>query len=99
LDIQGKLEEFLSSRENPTKTSLKDSMALIALIILFGVFPGIAVYVATRSIVLSITVDLGTSLFFFTLPDFDKKVFGLVFNAYTVLVVVSSVLLAFGLFV
>ncbi|NJE03966.1 hypothetical protein, partial [Thermococcus sp. MV11] len=42
LDIQGKLEEFLSSRENPTKTSLKDSMALIALIILFGVFPGIA---------------------------------------------------------
>ena len=99
LDIQGKLEEFLSSRETPTKTSLKDSMALIALIILFGVFPGIAVYVATRSIVLSITVDLGTSLFFFTLPDFDKKVFGLVFNAYTVLVVVSSVLLAFGLFV
>ncbi|NJE04349.1 hypothetical protein [Thermococcus sp. MV11] len=92
LDIQGKLEEFLSSRENPTKTNLKDSIALIALILLFGIFPGIAVYVATHSVVLSITVNLGTSLFFFTLPEFDKRTFELVFNAYTVLAVASSVL-------
>ncbi len=76
---------------------MSDILALIALIFLFEIIPLVAVYYATNSILLSITVGFGASLPLFTTFDFDKLLFRRVFSIYTVLTVLTTILLALGL--
>ncbi|NJE06416.1 hypothetical protein E3E36_09720 [Thermococcus sp. M36] len=96
MDINGHLGEFLSRRKGQ-ELNLKNIFALALLIFLFEVIPLIAVYLATHSVLLSITVGLGTGLFFFTLPNFNEIVFKYVFTIYTTLTVVTTILLISGL--
>jgi len=95
MDIQGRLDEFLSGRTKQD-WNLGNILALTLLLILFEIVPLIVVYLATHSVFLSITVGSGTALFFFTLPDFDKRIFKLAFDIYTILAVVTAILLASG---
>ncbi|CAD5243203.1 hypothetical protein [Thermococcus camini] len=96
IDIDGRLDDFLSGRKRQDWNP-RNILALTLLLILFEVVPLIAVYLATHSVLLSITVGLGTGLFFFTLSNFKKAVFKFVFNIYTILTVVTTVLLVSGL--
>ncbi|AEK73226.1 hypothetical protein GQS_06640 [Thermococcus sp. 4557] len=96
MDINGRLDEFLSGRKRQ-EWNPRNIFALTLLILLFEIVPLIAVYLTTHSVFLSITVGLGTGLFFFTLPNFDKMTFKFVFNIYTILTVVTTVLLVSGL--
>ena len=96
LYISERLDEFLSGKKRQ-KWGVSDILALIALVFLFEIIPLVAVYYATNSILLSITVGFGASLPFFTTSDFDKLLFRRVFSIYTVLTVLTTILLALGL--
>lgn len=77
------------SNEQKFRLDLKNGIALALLLVLFEIVPLLAVYYVTRNILISITVGLGSGLFFFTLPS-DKKVFKNVFDLYALLLIVTT---------
>ncbi|MFA4647730.1 hypothetical protein [Pyrococcus kukulkanii] len=98
LEVTGRLDSFLEGRKK-RKWGLSDALALVVLILLFEVIPLVAVYLATRSLFLSIVVGFGSGLFLFTLPEIDRGLFRQVFNIYTIITVIIAVTLALGVYV